>query len=144
MEEKQENSIFSRRRFFWRVLAVLMFFYLCADVTVLEYFGGNVSLAIASYRQVVETNSQPAKLSQTAFARNTTDVSRSSKRDRETEIPWDGDDCFCSSSHAVISYNYSVVSLVPVFYPQRDPSFPNQKNHSNWHLPASYRPPRIA
>lgn len=145
MENRRENPAFSWRRFLRRVLTVLLFFYLCADVSVLEYFGGNVSLGIASFREVIEVNPQPAKTSQAVLAQKTIDASRSSKRDRESEIPFDGDDCFCCSSHAAISYNYLIVSLVPITHrQQRKLIFFNSQNHSDWHLPPFYRPPRIA
>lgn len=145
MAENRKNSTFSWRRFVWRGAAVLMFFYLCADVTVLEYFCGNPSLGISSYREVVEINPPPVKASRTTSAQDTIDVSRSSEGDRETNIPLDGDDCFCCSSHATISYNYSIVSLVSVnIGQQRESVFSNQQNHSDRHLPPSFRPPRIA
>ena len=144
-EDKQKNSIFSLRRVFWRVLTVFMFFYLCADVSVLEYFCGNPSLGIASYRQVIEVNSPPAKTSDKVIAENTINATHPSKHDEETDIPIDGDDCFCCSSHATFSYSYLVVSLLPVTSrQQRDPDFSNPQNHSDGHLPPSYRPPRIA
>jgi len=145
VEDKQKNSIFSRRSVFWRVLTVFMFFYLCADVSVLEYFCGNPSLGITSYRQVIEFNGQPAKISETVVARGSIDAVPSSKHDKETDIPIDGDDCFCCSSHATVSYSYLVVSLLPAIHQQqRDPDFSNLQNHSDGHLPLSYRPPRIA
>jgi hypothetical protein len=144
-EDKQKNSTFSQRRVFWHVLTVFMFFYLCADVSVLEYFCGNTSLGIASYREVVEVSPQPAKTSETVLAKITIDASRSSKHDQETNIPFDGDDCFCCSSHATISYNNLIVSLLPIIQrQQRDPIFSNPQNHSDGHLPLSYRPPQIA
>ncbi len=144
-EDKQKNSTFSRRRVFWRVLTVFMFFYLCADVSVLEYFCGNPSLGITSYRQVVKVNSPPVKTSEMDFAQSNIDTSRSSRHDQETDIPFDGDDCFCCSSHATVSYSYLVVSLLPAIHQQqRDPDFSNPHNHSDGHLPPSYRPPRIA
>jgi hypothetical protein len=124
---------------------VLMFFYLCADVTVLEYFCGNPSLGIPSYSQVIEVKSQPIEASSTSSTQGNFNVSRSSKDDRETDIPLDGDDCFCCSSHATISYNYLIISLIPVISRrQRETVFSNPQDHSDWHLPPSYRPPRIA
>ncbi|MGI8494031.1 MAG: hypothetical protein ACR2L1_01800 [Pyrinomonadaceae bacterium] len=144
-EDKQKNSAFSRRRVLWRVLTVFMFFYLCADVSVLEYFCGNPSLGTASYRQVIEINRQPVKTSETIVVRNSIDAAPSSKHDEDTDIPIDGDDCFCCSSHATVSYSYLVVLLLPVISPQqRDPDFSSPQNHSDGHLPPSYRPPRIA
>jgi len=122
-----------------------MFFYLCADVTVLEYFCGNLSLGIPSYRQVVDANPQSKHISKTIFTQKTIDAEPSSKNDRETNIPFDADDCFCCSSHSTISYNYLVVSLIPVVIrQQRKAVFSNPQDHSDWHLPPSFRPPRIA
>lgn len=142
MKKNQKNTAFSWRRFIWRGMAVLMFFYLCADVTVLEYFCGNPSLGIVSYGQTVDIKPSPVNAAEMASV----DVSHSSKDDRETEIPLDGDDCFCCSSHATISYNYLIVSLIPVVgqQQQRETLFSNPQDHSDWHLPPSYRPPRIA
>ncbi len=145
VNEKQKNSAFPWRQFAWRGLTVLMFFYLCADVTVLEYFCGNPSLGIASYRQIVEINPQPAKASETSAARDAVDVSSSSKHGQEeSDIPIDGDDCFCCSSHAVVAYNYLTVPLSPIVQQHYAPNFSNRQSHSNWHLPPSYRPPRTA
>lgn len=144
MEVRQKNQVFSRRHFIWRVLTVLMFFYVCADVSVLEYFCGNVSLGIASYRQIVKTDSPPAKTFERTSARKTIDFSPFSKNDRETEIPFDGDDCFCCSSHAIGSCSYLVVSFVPVSRQQREPVFFQRQSHSDWHLPPFYRPPQIS
>ncbi len=144
VKSKRENSAFSRRHFFWRVLTIILFVYLCADLSVLEYFCGNPSLGIASYRQIVEIKLQPTELSETAFAQNTIDASQLPDRDREPNIPLDGDDCFCCSSHALIGGANLIVSLSPVVPQHHDPVFSNRQNHSDWHLPPFYRPPRIA
>ncbi len=142
---KHKNPLSVWRHFIWRGLTVLMFFYLCADVSVLEYFCGNPSLGIVSYRQIVEIDPPSAEASKTSAAQNTVDDLRSSKHDREeSDIPFDGDDCFCCSSHAVITYNYLIVSLIPVAHQHYAPNFSNGRSHSDWHLPPFYRPPRIA
>lgn len=144
MKNKQKISSRTLRHFIWRSLTVLMFFYLCADVSVLEYFCGNPSLAIASYRQVVKTNPQPIKSSEIDLTWNTIDYSHSSKHNHEPEIPFDGDDCFCCSSHAVITYDYLIVSLLPVVHQHYAPVFSNRQSLSNRHLLPFYRPPRLA
>lgn len=110
----------------------------------LEYFGGNVSLGIASYRQAVKIHSPAGETSRTDFARNSIAVSSSPKRDQETEIPWDGDDCFCFSSHALIGEVNFVVTLDPVIRQHHDTVFFHRQNHSDWQLPPFYRPPRSA
>ena len=89
---------------------MLMFFYLCADVTVLEYFCGNPSLGIPSYRQVVDANPQSEHVSKTIFTQKTIAADPSSKDERDTEIPFDADDCFCCSSHATINYDFIIVA----------------------------------
>lgn len=110
MNGKHKNPSSFWRHFIWRGLTVLMFFYLCADVSVLEYFCGNPSLGIVSYRQIVEFNPPSAEASKTSAAQNTVDDLGSSKHnEEESDIPFDGDDCFCCSSHAVITYNYLIV-----------------------------------
>jgi len=144
VKDKQKNSVFSWRHFFWRVTAVMLFFYLCANVSVLEYFCGNPSLGIASYRQAVEINPQLAKNVETTVARNTTDATQLPDRDQEPSFPLDGDDCFCCSSHALIGGANLTVSLIPVVPQNHDPVFLNQQTHSDWHLLPFYRPPRTA
>lgn len=142
-KRKPENSLRISRHLIWRAMTVLMFFYLCADVTVLEYFCGNPSLGIASYREVVEIKSPPAeKLSQTSFAQNRITDSRSSKQDGESEIPIDGDDCFCCSSHAIVSYTSLIVTPKLVFSRPQAPNFSRRQNSSEWHFPPFFRPPR--
>lgn len=145
VKDRQKNSAFSWRRLIWRGLTVLMFFYLCADVSILEYFCGNPSLGIVSYRQIVEVSPQSVKASEATPTQNTIDASNSSKHNQEeSDFPIDGDDCFCCSSHAVITYNYLIVPLSPVIHRHYAPNFSNRQSHSNWHLPPFYRPPRVA
>lgn len=145
VNEQLQNSIPNRRRRVSRLLTFLLFFYLLANVSVLEYFCGNPELGIVSYRQAVTIEKLPTENEKTVFVTFSADDYNSSHQDQKPDIPLDGDDSFCCSSHATISYNYLVVSLMPVIHQQQSsPVFSNSQNHSDWHLPPSYRPPRIA
>lgn len=144
MKDKQETSAISWHHFFWRVLTIVLFVYLCVDVSVLEYFCGNPSLGIISYRQIIEIKQQPTELSEAAFVQNSVDDSRLPDRDREPNIPLDGDDCFCCGSHTLIGGAILIDSLSAVAAQHHEPVFSNRQDHSDWHLPPFYHPPRTA
>ncbi|MDQ6786629.1 MAG: hypothetical protein M3033_07390 [Acidobacteriota bacterium] len=94
MKNKRQNSVFSRRHFIWRAMSALMFFYLCADVSVFEYFEGNQSLGIVSYRKVVEFF-PPAETSESTLMKDSTFVSLFSTHGEGANTPIDDGDDFC-------------------------------------------------
>lgn len=136
--KKQISSLISKRRV-RRFAALLLLFYLIADVTVLEYFCGNPDLGIVSYTQAVAKASMKSKADKRVFIQSPTD---SSKHDSESNTEPDGDDCFCCCSHALQSV-FIVENRLPVIEEQIQNSF-TRKMQSNPHLTLSYRPPRIA
>lgn len=142
VKNKRQNSAFTRRHFIWRATAVLMFFYLCADVSVFEYFEGNQSLGIVSYRQVVELV-PPTETSESGPAKDSAFVSLFTTHGEGTNIPSDDGDDFCCSSHALVAYKHLIVLLSPDICRHQAPNFSNQRTYSNWHSPPFYRPPRF-
>lgn len=125
----------------WNLVAGLMALYMCANVTVLEYYGGNPELGIVSYRQVVLDRDDRGSIDE-----HSTSILISSPRsgDSDSEVPDDGDDCFVTCSHTFQAASCLETQLNDVVVSQRDPNFLVRQIESDWHRPLFYRPPRIS
>ena len=116
----------------------LLFFYLIANLTVLEYFGGNPELGIVSFRQVSEQSKTVDSSLPLSFAGN----SQSSRQSNTSDIELDGDDCLASCTHSIFA-SPVIGNGHPV--PALRVSFTNIKHVvPDPHLTSFYRPPRTA
>lgn len=108
--------------------------YMCANATILEFYGGNPDLGIASYTQVVSRTADKETLN-----RGSTDP-----MDREAGSCDDGDDCFVTCSHAFQAASCVVAEIRSIPLVKSDPNFSLKNLRSDWHRPLLYRPPRIS
>ncbi len=121
-----------------RLATFLLFFYLIGNLTVLEYFGGNPDLGILSYTQVAE----PTITAETASFQNSSDRSRSSERENDSNDQLDGDDCLATCTHCILA----VISMESdlIIHDEQVINQSTRHIHPDPHPTSFYRPPRTA
>jgi hypothetical protein len=125
----------------WRLLTFALLIYLCADVSVFEYYEGNLSLGIISYRQAFSLNSpdaQSADLSDDSLS-----SSKSYPHSDTDNLLFDDSDCFCCTAHAAFNPIHFAITLLPLTEAMREPNFINSQSNSEYHSPPYYRPPQF-
>ena len=143
MRNSRQIYVNSIRRFLWRAMLLMMFLYVCADVSIFEYFEGNQSLGIISYREVVKLD-QPVTGAGTSLAKTLPGLVQFAPHNERTTTLFDDTDDFCCSVHAMVSGNKVIVSFIPIFNRIGEANFLHRNKDSDWHLPPDYRPPRLA
>lgn len=129
---------YRRKRSMCQYAALLLFFHLIGNYTVLEYFGGNPDLGIVSYNQVCSKFAS-AKANSITPSVNVPPC-RGNDEDQAGQL--DGDDCLAACTHSL---------QVAAFFETRAITAELQTQNQNIkrlqpdpHLPTFYRPPRTA
>jgi hypothetical protein len=137
-----QNSFRLRGRLF-NLIAVLLLLYTVADVSILEFYCGNENLGIPSYSQTIASPHQSNQETETSLIANASGRSSSAPERETPESPVPSHECICSCGHVLVASYHFEPHLLPLSYRQQY-NFYLRSRHSESHLAATFRPPRLA
>ena len=114
-----------------------------ADVTVLEYYEGNLSLGIISYRQAFNLTPPDTLLIDSSSGNVAPSYTKQYPHSDTDNLLFDDNDCFCCTAHAAINPIRFTITLAPLVEKMREPNFVSLHRNSEFHSPPFYRPPRF-
>jgi hypothetical protein len=124
-------------------MTLALLIYSCADVSVLEYYEGNLALGIISYRQIFKSTSPDVQSAGSPDCAISLSLAEQYPHSDTDNLLFDDNDCFCCTAQAAINPIRFAITLVPLIGKVREPNFVNLHKDSEFHLLPFYRPPRF-
>lgn len=143
MSKFTQQSSTGSLHFIWRLITIMLLIYSCADVSVLEYYEGNISLGIISYRQIFSLNSSGIQSAGRSDRGDSAKFSDSYPHSDTDDLLFEDNRCFCCTAQSAISPIHFAVTMLPLDEKIREPNFHNSQNECDSHSPPYYRPPRF-